>query len=325
MRDNPLQFAVVREDPAIEAALIRRVGARRVLLIASGGCTALSLQAGFPELELTLVDSNPAQLRHVRDKAEALAATAGDPAARARRFNVGTDDPGGLNARGNFESLFRGLRDLLRELVVPAAELESLLTRPVGPDALRERVFSHRYWRPAFSAFFHDALLEAMFGPAAIQHAVPGSYPDYFRRVIERGWTAPGAHLNPWLHHVLLGHYLAEPAAWPPYLALPTPERYRFEWVEGPIESVDDFGRYDLISLSNLFDWSDRPAIEALATRLRREARPGAALLYRQLNHTAELEGLFAPEFCFDPALAAEWLAADRSLFYARISVGRRA
>ena len=61
MKDNPIQFAVVREDPLIEAEVIRASGAERMLLVGSGGCTALTLQTLFPNLALTLVDPNPAQ------------------------------------------------------------------------------------------------------------------------------------------------------------------------------------------------------------------------------------------------------------------------
>ncbi|MFO0984400.1 MAG: hypothetical protein U1E76_22190 [Planctomycetota bacterium] len=35
MATNPIQFAIVREDPRIELALAREHGARRVLVIAS--------------------------------------------------------------------------------------------------------------------------------------------------------------------------------------------------------------------------------------------------------------------------------------------------
>ena len=68
MRDNKVQFAVVREDPMVEAELIRLTGANDVLLVASGGCTALTLQALFPDLHITLFDFNPAQLEWVRKK-----------------------------------------------------------------------------------------------------------------------------------------------------------------------------------------------------------------------------------------------------------------
>ena len=67
MPDNDVQFAVVREDPMVEAELVRLTNASNVLLIASGGCTALTLQALFPDLRITLVDFNPAQLERVRE------------------------------------------------------------------------------------------------------------------------------------------------------------------------------------------------------------------------------------------------------------------
>ena len=37
MQDNKVQFAVVREDPMVEAELIRLTKASNVLLVASGG------------------------------------------------------------------------------------------------------------------------------------------------------------------------------------------------------------------------------------------------------------------------------------------------
>ena len=111
MRDNPLQFAVVREDALVEVEVLRRHPCRRVLLIASGGCSALTLQSVLPELEITLLDPNAAQLDLVRAKLDALdALRAGD---RLARFNVENDDPSGLCECGNFESLFRSLRTFL--------------------------------------------------------------------------------------------------------------------------------------------------------------------------------------------------------------------
>ena len=40
MRDNPVQFAVVREDPLIEIEILERHHCQQLLLSASGGCTA---------------------------------------------------------------------------------------------------------------------------------------------------------------------------------------------------------------------------------------------------------------------------------------------
>jgi S-adenosylmethionine:diacylglycerol 3-amino-3-carboxypropyl transferase len=57
------KFAVVREDAALEVELVRRSSAREVLIVASGGCTALTLRHLFPTLEVTAFDLNPADLR----------------------------------------------------------------------------------------------------------------------------------------------------------------------------------------------------------------------------------------------------------------------
>lgn len=310
--DNPVQFAVVREDPDVERELLRRLlpgPDRAALLVASGGCTALTLAATCPDLRLTVVDPNPAQLALVAKKAAALA---GDRSA----FGVGVDDPTSLSACGNFESLFRGLRAVLDDLVMPRAARLRLFTEGEDPTPLLQS----RYWPVAFEMFFSDAMLEAMFGPDATQHAERGSYPGYFRGVIERGLARPDARTNYFLHHVLLGHYL--PGCAPEFLALP-PGR-PFESLRASMVDAPSFGRFDLVALSNIFDWMARPAIEPVVARLRAECKPGAVIVIRQLNNRSPVEQLFGGAFRFDVALAEELHERDRSLFYERLLVGVR-
>ncbi|HEY6461905.1 MAG TPA: DUF3419 family protein, partial [Polyangiaceae bacterium] len=104
-----LRFAVVREDPDVEHALCLRrresgAPAAAVLVVASGGCTALTLALREPSLRVTAFDVAPRQLRHVEAKRDAVAR--GDLAA----LNVGDESPEGLCQCGEFESLFRMLR-----------------------------------------------------------------------------------------------------------------------------------------------------------------------------------------------------------------------
>jgi hypothetical protein len=115
---NRLQFAVTREDPNVELEVLARFPRSRLLLIASGGCTALTLRAVMPDAHITLVDANPEQLAHVDRKLAALRDLRG--ADRLRAFNVGEpSDPSGLSECGNFESLFRGLRGFVQDFVLP--------------------------------------------------------------------------------------------------------------------------------------------------------------------------------------------------------------
>lgn len=320
MKHNPVQFAVVREDPALERALLDEAveeGAAAALLIASGGCTALTLACERPDVALTLVDFNPAQLALVERKRAAVAR--GD----RRALNVGWDGREGLNACGNFEGLFGGLRALLTEFAIDAEALERAFSERDALAPTVEALLAHPYWPVAFDLFLHDSLLHAMFGPAATQHAPRGSYPGYFRRVFERGLRREDAFDNYFLHHVLLGRYVDRPEALPGYLraapaALPAPET-----VLGSLADVPELSRFDLISLSNITDWMSRAEMEALGRALA-PAKDGALALFRQLNNQTPLGEVLGPGWEPLPALGARLHAGDRSLFYERALVYRR-
>ncbi|MCG9132071.1 DUF3419 family protein [Candidatus Poribacteria bacterium] len=321
MRDNKVQFAVVREDPMVEAELVRLTNASNVLLIASGGCTALTLQALFPDLHITLVDFNSAQLERVREKMSALHDV--DEGTRCRRFNIETNDPKGLNQSGNFESLFRGLREFIFDLVADEAEIRALFEEDDRLACVSEILFSSKYWSVAFDLYFSDSLLNAMFGPDATQHAEAGSYPRYFQTLFEKGLTSAGAFDNYFLHHVFLGYYLQRSASLPYYLLAP-PADYRFQMVEGTLDAVSDLQRFDLISVSNIMDWMPLTEITSLIGYLQNEMRAGASVLYRQLNNYTDLSTYFGAAFEFDAALGIQFQESERSLFYSSVHVGKR-
>lgn len=306
------KFAVVREDPALEETLALRTSARRLLTVASGGCTALTLSSRRPELAVTAFDREPRQLAHV--EAKLRAARAGD----LRALNVRDDAPRGLNQCGEFEALFRVLRTFLEEFVCEPEERERFFASPADAPAIRARWFAHRYWSVAFEVALHERLLHAMFGPTATQHAEPGSYPRYFQRAFERGLGRADASENPFLQHVLLGSYREPPA----YVGLPdgrTPQL-----VLGTLLDVPELEAYDVISLSNVFDWCDDATTTAWARHLAHHAKPGAHVLLRQLNNERDLRHHFEDAFAFDDVLGRELLERDRSLFYNRIEVGVR-
>ena len=73
-----LAFAQVREDPLLDAAVVRDVARRRgrparVLIVASGGCTALGLLALEEVDRVVAVDASAAQLDWVELRREAMA------------------------------------------------------------------------------------------------------------------------------------------------------------------------------------------------------------------------------------------------------------
>jgi S-adenosylmethionine-diacylglycerol 3-amino-3-carboxypropyl transferase len=312
-----LKFAVVREDPRIESELVRMTSAREALVVASGGCTALALLTEFPQLRVTAFDINPRQLEHVLDKHRA--------AQRGELGRLNLDDPrdDGLSQCGEFERLFRVLRRFLLELVTPA----ELLERWFSPDeleldraALVQGWSQSKYWPLAFSLAFDPALLDAMFGPDATQHAPPGSYAPYFQRAFERALADPRAPSNPFLQHILLGRFHGVDA--PAWMRSPPPDAPTL--VEGTLLDVPALDRFEVISLSNIFDWSTDALVERWAGRLIEQTQPGSHVLVRQLNNQRDIRRFFEPAFRFDDALAERLWLADRSFFYARLQVAVR-
>ena len=321
MRENPVQFAVVREDPLIEIEVLERHHCQTPLLVASGGCTAMSLRAHLPSLAITLLDPNMAQLELVQRKIEAIAML--DRGERLALFNVENRDPAGLSECGNFESLFRQFRNFLFEFVLSSDDMLRLFCEPGALAHAPETLFKHKYWPVAFELFFSDAMLLAMFGPNAVQHAEAGSYPSYFRGVLERGLQRQDAFDNPFLHHVFLGHYLDRPGCLPHFLVEPA-ERYLFELHHGHIDEKVDLGDFDFVGLSNIMDWMAPEAIDALLEKVLAETNPGTVVMWRQLNNNRDLAVQLRGEFAFDDAWNQALLNRDRSLFYSGLHVGVR-
>jgi S-adenosylmethionine-diacylglycerol 3-amino-3-carboxypropyl transferase len=314
---QPIKFAVVREDPALEIELIQRFGASAALLVASGGCTALELKHRFPTMQIVAFDTSAAQLEHVRHKMAAVAGGDGP------QLNVDSPDPRGLNQRGQFERLFRILRFSMLELVMPMDQIEAYFDPRTTPTARLQLVhvwLANPYWGACFHNVFHDAMLLTMFGPDAVQHAHPGSYPGYFSSVIARGLLDAGGPRNPFLQHILLGRYLVADA--PSYVHARS--WLDIELVKATLTEVDDLGRFDLIQLSNIFDWSSDGLVAQWAEHLARHAKRGATVLIRQLNNTRPVRRFFEPHFAFDDQLGQELQLRDRSLFYNRVEVGQR-
>jgi S-adenosylmethionine-diacylglycerol 3-amino-3-carboxypropyl transferase len=316
MKLPALKFAVVREDANVEAELVRRLAAREVLVVASGGCTALALLNEFPDVEVTAFDINPRQLEHVLDKHRA--ALRGE----LGRLNVDDARDDGLSQCGEFERLFRTLRRFLLEFVMPLEQLERWFVAEAQLDreVLVRGWTQSKYWPLAFSLAFDAKLLDAMFGPDATQHAPPGSYAPYFQRAFERALAGSTAAHNPFLQNILLGRYLgADAPVW-----MRSPPQRAPTLIEGSLLDVPALDRFGLISLSNIFDWSSDALVESWARRSSEQTKPGTHVLVRQLNNQRDLRRFFAPAFRFDDALAEQLLLADRSFFYERLQVAVR-
>jgi S-adenosylmethionine-diacylglycerol 3-amino-3-carboxypropyl transferase len=291
---RPVQFAITREDPQIEAGLIELSSSNEVLLICSGGDTVLSLKEKFPKLQITAFDFNPHQIEHFRNKS------------RGYQHE--------LTQNGNFESLFRSWARFFQEFIFDDPKALFLSTKTFPAE-----IFASTYWPVSFDLHFHDSFLRAMFGEAAIQHAPKGSYPRYFQRVFEKGLTRPDFRTNPFLQHIFLDEFLEIPT----YLKTP-PDTSDVALLTGGIDQIKNLSTFDLVQLSNIFDWSSESEIRTTCRRLADEMKTGSLLLLRQINNDSPLADFLGPKFEVDPILGEKFVEQDRSLFYSKIIVARK-
>ncbi len=310
---------MVREDPEIELELFEKFKIRLPIFVGSGGCTALSIAQAYPNLNMTLIEPNRAQIEHIQRKIKIV--TGKNKESLKVHFSIGTQNTidKSLIECGNFESLFRQFRFFLYEFVLSRSNFLSLFKKNSKKSWMP--VFKHPYWSVAFEMFFSDAILRAMFGNAAIQHAPKGSYPRYFKKVIEQGLLRNDSSKNYFLHHIFLGCYLDDNKSLPVYLRKP-PRKVNIRFVNSMAEQVQSYGRFDFVGLSNIFDWSSERNVSYLAGRLSQELKAGSLIVFRQLNNNKKFTSYFEDNFIWQKSLAKNLFAKDRSLFYSALHIG---
>jgi S-adenosylmethionine-diacylglycerol 3-amino-3-carboxypropyl transferase len=308
---------VVREDPEIEVEILSLAkDPKEALLIGSGGCSAFTMRNRFPDTLFTLLEPNPAQVDLIRKKEIAL-----QKENLRTEFGVETDDPASLTNCGNFESLFRCLRQFIYEFVMPKEDWITVFDNPQLKNGFLDKTITNPYWSVAFELFFSDSILVAMFGSMAVQHAPKGSYPSYFRKVLESGLKNENAASNYFLHHIFLGHYRSH--CTPKYLTEELVGK-KFQFLETSAENVNTYKSYDLVSLSNIFDWMEVDQVAKVAMSISKDMKAGAYIVYRQLNNETDFRKFFDSKIKFDDRLSKKLHFQDRSLFYSSLHVGRK-
>lgn len=320
---SSLKFSIVLEDPNLELAVLERRQAKglpcaQLLTVASGGCTALTLKHAYPQAQVCAFDINPAQIEHAKRRQAAIRE------AQLHTLNVDDADPQGLSQCGDCERLFRAYRGMLHEFIAPQAELERYFepsTSQAERAGLVARWRSSPFWETIHELIYGAQLFHLVFGAQATQHTAPGSYPAHVRRSFERGLERADGATNPFLQHIFMGRYLRADA--PAVLA--AGRDLQIDWITGSLDDVGELGRFDLLQLSNIFDWSPEAFIRDWIARLERQVRPGAVVMIRQLNNhkTLAMERL-SHSFELDETLAQELLARDRSLLYNGLIIATR-
>lgn len=347
----PVAFAQVREDALLDQAVVNDLGAEvRLMMVASGGCTAALLASMRQVRCLRLVDANPAQLALTKLKLRLLS----EPSAEKRLQLLGHLGMPTDARRQKLKALFSEIG--LEENVFGAIALVARL----GPDHVGryERVFAALRQALASSQTELDLLLSLSNVGEQIRAAAPVSplgsrldkalenvmslpnlvrlfgaeatnnplapFSRHFARRIRRALADWPACDNPYLWQMLKGRYPA--GCFAPWFACAAPETFpeiafANTSMEQALESAGE--SCDFIHLSNILDWLS-PKAAARTLQLAEQAlKPGGRVFIRQLNSTLDVRRA---------GTMFEWLdkksealhKKDRSFFYRALHLGRK-
>ncbi len=354
--DDRLYFAQVREDPLLEIEALAPTADDVIVVVGSGGCTALSLLAAGAG-QVASVDLNRTQNHLIELKAAATAALARGPLlgflgalewSRMARLDAYTDlrtrltpearsfwdgrrldiGRGVLNA-GVTERFIRAVVAALTTFVHPRSGIERMLDCASIDEQreLFEREWNTRRWRAFFNVLLNRAVFRKTYDAAFFSHLERPSFAAHFRARAEHTLTQLSARNNYVLHHMLTGKYpVSEPGGVPPYLSGTELRRDALTVVDGsiteylrtvPDRSVSGF------ALSNICEWLTPIAIDELFAEVVRTARPDARLVFRNFVGWTEVPDRWRHAVVEDRALGERLIATDRAVVQRRVAVCR--
>jgi S-adenosylmethionine-diacylglycerol 3-amino-3-carboxypropyl transferase len=317
--DDRLYFAQVREDPLLEIEALDVGPDDSIVVVGSGGCTALSLlaagagrvaavdlnrtQGHLIELKLAAIAmlSRPEALAFLgagggsaRERIDAYAALRPRLTAPARTYwdaRLPAIADGVLGA-GVTERFIRTIVAALRLFVHPRARIERML----ACDSVEEQrvLFASEWntvrWRAYFRLLLNRTAFRRTYDPVFFAHLERPSFAEHFRACAEHALTALPVRGNYFLHHMLTGRYPTEAAdGVPPYLgeegcAAAGASADRLTLVDGTMTEylrVLPDASVSCFSLSNICEWLQPHEIDALFAEIGRTAAPDARLCFR--------------------------------------------
>ena len=355
-----LFFAQVREDPTLEIAALEPGPEDTLVVVSSGGCTALSLLAAGAG-HVVAADLNIAQNHLVDLKATALTslpreealaflgATAADDESRMRSYRKVRGDltpeaaeywdgnPAAIR-RGALQS---GVSERFARVIMKLIDLfvhgRSRQLRLLACRSLEEQRALYRTewntwrWRAFFSVLMNRRVFNRTYDPAFFRNVENPSFAKHFLALAERALTEVPVETNYFLHQMVTGLYPTNErdTALPPYLGREgvlrlNSEAKRLTLVDGSyldaLRTMPD-ASVNGFSLSNIFEWMTPEGIDEHFVEIYRTAARGASLVFRNFVGWTEVPEQWRDRFVEDRGRGELLIARDRSIVQRRIAV----
>ena len=360
-REDRLFFAQVREDPRLEIDALAPLYDAKVVVVSSGGCTALSLLAAGAG-RVTAVDLNASQNHLVELKVAALrrltmpeimsffGVARGTPERRVRTYETIRpllseravdfwDTHQSMLGRG---ALACGVSEQFISVVVKVVKLfihgRRKIERLLSLESLEQqrdffdREWNTRRWRLLFPALLNRWTFNRAYDPAFFREVENPSFAGHFQRLLEHALCDVPVRSNYFLHQMLLGTYpIRVPDGVPPYLERTQREilRTRLDCLElvdggyGEYLATQEDSSIDALALSNICEWLDQAGIDRLFEQVVRVSKPGARMCFRNFVGHTEIPERFRNAIVEDADAGKRAILSDRSCLQSRIVICR--
>ena len=357
-RDGPLMFAQVREDPSIELEALAPALGGTIVVVSSGGCTALSL-VGAGAHRVVAVDLSRTQNHLVELKCATVRMLA---ASMATAFLGGQRMPGQRRLHlyellapllseaarnywdGNEHAVEAGVLRAGRSerFIAFVAGAAKRVVRKGGVTAMLEaesvaqqREVFDRYWagwrwRALFGILLNRWSMSRAYQSSFFEHVEHRGFAQHFRRLAEQALTVIPARSNYFLHEMLTGRYpVREPDGLPAYLtrasvAHAADAAERLTLVDGSmtayLRTCADRS-IDGFALSNICEWLDARQIDDLFAEIARTATIGARVVFRNFVGWTDIPDHLRGVIVERQGFGDRLIQRDRSLVQYRVVI----
>ena len=361
-RRDRLFYAQVHEDPVLDIEVVAPGQAETIVVVSSGGCTALSLLAAgagrVVAVDLNATQNDLVELKYAAVRllsgSDALAFLGGTPAppqrrrewyaalrhalsAGARAYWDGRDAAiaRGVLGSGVSERFMGLLARVVRVSVHPPRRIHRLLA--CGSIAeqrdLYSREWNNRRWRLMYHLLLSRRVFNRAYDPAFFRHVENPSFARHFHALAGRTLTTLPVATNYFLHYALTDRYPVEiEDGVPPYLSEAGTDTIAAGRA-GTLELVDanlsDYlatlpeASVDGFVLSNIAEWLDGDGLDALFAAVARTAAPGARVCFRNFVGWTEVPVRWRDVIVEDREYGEALILRDRSMVNRRIAACR--
>jgi S-adenosylmethionine-diacylglycerol 3-amino-3-carboxypropyl transferase len=348
--DSELFYAHTREDPMLELELVERLARERgrplrVAVVASGGCTALTLLSSPDVARVDAIDLNPAQLHLTELK---RACIDGLNLGEQRRL-FGADEASSPDRLALYDRVRSDLSPAAREHwdarpeeiafgLGHVARFERMCNELAGafyeeglnPADRPSEALGHPSWNGIFGRVFDNGRYASEFGTASIAYSNQRPMWQHFSTSFAEALKRSRAQDNYFLAQVFHTGDGASPPCLEPDVqqAIRKHGTHRLHLHRGPLlgrlEALGAQGKYDLVQTSDVTDWLPPEERRALMRTVASVLDDDGVVIARRMTADKELAPAVAAHLEIDAETSARFTAHERTYLYPEVVVASR-